>query len=131
MQEKGHEKQHGIAVGFHRCQNHDGHLLWHKGTLHGGTLDIDRVFFGLHMKGLHINTLREKAQEYIAAKLLHPERAETLLRVLEQEGSDDRVQNDIATEADVEGEGAPRRLQHAELRIELARREKLLQGVPK
>ena len=39
------------AVGFHWCR-HASHMRWRKGTLHGGDLDIERVMFHLHCKGL-------------------------------------------------------------------------------
>jgi len=49
------------AVGFHRCEKAE-HLMWRKGTLYGiGDVDIQRVFFNLHLKGLPIDVLREKA----------------------------------------------------------------------
>ena len=40
-----------FAVGFHHCEDRP-HLVWRKGTLYGGALDIQRVLFNLHRKGL-------------------------------------------------------------------------------
>jgi hypothetical protein len=43
-----------FSVGFHRCERAlPGQLLWRKGTLHGGSSDVDvaRVIFNLHRKG--------------------------------------------------------------------------------
>ena len=48
--------------------------------------------------------------------------------MFEQEKFDERVQNDVVADTDVEAEGAPRRLSGAQLRAELAKIEKLLQA---
>ena len=50
-----------FAVGFHRCA-HSETLKWRKGTLFGtGEVDIQRLFYHLHLKRLPIDVLREKA----------------------------------------------------------------------
>ena len=33
------------AVGFHTCQKNPREIKWKKGTLHGGTMDFQRVLF--------------------------------------------------------------------------------------
>ena len=55
------------AIGFHTCTNPElgtATLRWRKGTLHGGQLDIERVVYNLHRKGLPMHALEEKADEY-------------------------------------------------------------------
>ena len=76
-----------FAIGFHRCENanNNQHLVWRKGTLHGGDLDIQRVIYNLHRKGLPTKTLREKSEEYVKAKLLDEEMADKIIRVIEGE----------------------------------------------
>ena len=50
-----------FAVGFHRCA-HSETLKWRKGTMFGtGDVDIQRLFFNLHLKKLPLDVLREKA----------------------------------------------------------------------
>ena len=117
------------AVGFHRCQ-HAPHLLrWRKGTLHGGHLDVERVIFNLHRKGLPMETLRQKADEYVDARLLTAERASMIVRVIEQERGATRTANDAAADVEDAAGGArvSTRLSPAELAAELERREALLQ----
>ena len=61
------------AVGFHRCGHPDrvtDTLLWRKSSLFGGPLDIQRVLYNLHRKGVPVVVLRQKAEEFIAAGLI-------------------------------------------------------------
>ena len=78
-----------FAVGFHHCQNSGApdHVVWRKGSLHGGQLDIERAMFNLYRKGLPLATLRYKADEYVAAGLITVDKAQQLVRVLEAERS--------------------------------------------
>ena len=122
------------AVGFHRCQNPNNvrHMRWRKGTLHGGEVDVHRVLFNLHRKGLPTETLREKADEYVAAGLLTVECGAAIVRVIEQERGVGRMANEVPPEdAGEAAAGAPRacnssRLSPAELAAELKRREDLM-----
>jgi len=123
------------AVGFHRCQNQNPnnvrHLRWRKGTLHAGEVDIQRVLFNLHRKGLPTETLREKADEYVAAGLLTLERGKAIVRVIEQERDVRTMANEMPPEEASGAAGAPRarnasRLSRADLAAELKRREDLM-----
>lgn len=123
------------AVGFHYCANPNSarHLRWRKGTLHAGEVDIERVFFNLHRKGLPTETLREKADEYVAAGLLTVEKGQAIVRVIEQERGMTPMTNEPPQGADTgdTAAGAPRarnasRLSPTELVAELARREDLM-----
>ena len=126
------------AVGLHFCQNSRqiaSQLYWRKGTLHAGSLDVERVVYNLYIRGLPMPKLREKAHEYVEEGLLQPDRARNLLRALEQEKQDDRVLNAVPSEG-LPGEsanndlleGAHHHLTQEELEIELARREACLQA---
>ena len=138
-----------FAVGFHRC-SHAESLRWRKGTLYGiGDVDIQRVFYNLHLKRLPIDVLREKApykykdsgggggscsqaEEYVEAELLSEESAATILRVIESERRMSKTINDGVESDDEEpGPAAPahgsRRMTKEELRTELDRRTALLQ----
>ena len=63
-----------FAVGFHWCHNRQNHkkdfMRWKKGTLFAGTLDIEMCLFNLYRKGVPIEALKLKADEYVAADLL-------------------------------------------------------------
>ena len=123
------------AVGFHHCENpyNVRHLRWRKGTLHAGEVDVHRVLFNLHRKGLPMETLRERADEYVAAGLLTVEKGQAIVRVIEQERGVTPMANEPPEGADTRGEaaGAPRarnasRLSPAELAAELKKREDLM-----
>ncbi len=85
-----------FAVGFHSCQNPEGkhHYVWRKGTLFAGHIDIHRVMFNLHRKGLPTQTLKEKVQEYIDANLLTVDQGDVTIRVIEGERSVHRLVNE-------------------------------------
>ena len=88
------------AVGFHRCMNARGthYLRWRKGTLYGGEMDIERVIYNLHRKGLPMHTLRQKADEFVDATVLSSKTAEAIIQAIEQERGTSRVANDVAVE---------------------------------
>ena len=50
------------ATGWHLCQNENNvrHFLWRKGSLHAGSLDVQRVLFNLHRKLVPTAVLEEK-----------------------------------------------------------------------
>jgi len=81
------------AVGFHHCQREPTHTQWRKGTLHGGSLDAQRVLFNLHRRGLPLESLHIKADEYIAQKLMTMADAEAIVKAIEQERGIYRVGN--------------------------------------
>ena len=86
------------ATGFHICRNehnHCGHHLWKKGTLHAGTLDVQRVLFILHRKLVPLNALKEKAKAYVEAGLINEELAERVIKVIECERGDATFINDF------------------------------------
>ena len=77
-----------FAVGFHRCQNQEkmcNHLVWRKGTLHSGDLDIERVIYNLHRKGLPTSTLFDKVTEYVEANLISGQSADKIRRTIQSE----------------------------------------------
>jgi hypothetical protein len=119
-----------FAVGFHRCANRP-HLVWRKGTLHGGALDIQRVLFNLHRKGLPTDTLRDKAALYVRLKMLTEEAGQWIIQNIEQERSIQRMANEIPLEADGGGSassiGLSARLTQEQLEAELRKREADLQ----
>ena len=61
-------------MGFHWCHNRQNHkkdfMRWKQGTLFAGTLDIEMCLFNLYRKGVPIEALKLKADEYVAADLL-------------------------------------------------------------
>ena len=118
------------AVGFHYCMKSPSdkrHLLWRKGTLHAGALDVERTLFNLHRKGLTTASLREKADEYVDAGLLSSQKAERIIRIIEEERQIHRVVNDTAiteeTTAEVESSTGAHKKTKAQLAGELAARE--------
>ena len=74
------------AIGFHYCQDSGSppHLLWRRGTLHGGELDVQRILFNLHRKGLPTVTLREKCDEYENAGFLTVGQANYIMNSIEK-----------------------------------------------
>lgn len=117
------------AVGFHRCFHDSEFMRWRKGTLHGGLLDAQRVLFNLHRRGLPLETLHAKADEYIGQNLMTMADAEAMVRAIEQERGVYRVGN-MVDGADVDGEKSriSHKLSPEELAVLLADREKKLQN---
>ena len=85
------------AIGLHRCANPNRGtdcLLWRRGSLFGGTLDIQRVLFNLHKKGLPAPTLRQKADEYVNNQQLATELADSIMHMIEQERDENGSRSD-------------------------------------
>jgi hypothetical protein len=84
------------AIGWHRCSNPNGMgtLVWRKGSLHAGKLDVQRALFNLHRRMVPTDVLREKADKYIEAKYLTAEQAAAIIRVIEQERNYTSTAND-------------------------------------
>ena len=119
------------CVGFHRCTNEHvdtRRMLWRKGSLHAGDLDIQRVLYNLHRKHLPTEVLRDKSQEYVAANLLTLEKANLMMRAIEQERDAVRTVNEVDSdeEAPQQRESLCTRLSQAEMEAELERREQLM-----
>jgi len=120
------------ATGWHRCsleQNHR-HLLWCKGTLHGGVLDVQRVLFGLHRKGVPLPHLRDRAEEYTQAALIPREQADRVIRCIEQERGHARVANEAGDAPDEPAAPASlsSKMSPEQMRAELHDRELKLQS---
>ena len=75
------------AIGFHKCVNPDGDskVRWCCGTLHGGSIDIERVLYRWHKKGGDLENLRAKAAEYVGAGHLSHDQARAILNRIEIE----------------------------------------------
>ena len=121
------------CVGFHLCLNKTlgtHRLRWRKGTLHGGDLDVQRALYNLHRKRVPLDTLKAKADEYVAAGLLAAGKAHNMMQVIEEERGRMRTTNEIGsdTEQPDQREQMSSRLSHAELAAELVRRENMMQA---
>ena len=129
------------AVGFHRCGHHDratDTLLWRKGSLFGGPLDVQRVLFNLHRKGVPVPVLRAKAEEFLAAGLITNEQSDQVLQTIEQLRGATRIVNDAYSGGGDDdatangGDNAPDRsgvkLTREQLQRELVDREEKMQA---
>ena len=99
-----------------------------KGTLHGGDLDVQRVLYNLHRKRVPTEVLREKAKEYVETNLLSRDKAENMMRVIEQERDSLRTVNEVGSDEErpERGGDVSRRLSMAEMAKELEKREELM-----
>ena len=120
------------CTGFHRCFNErldTGKLRWKKGSLHAGGLDIERVMFNLHRKGLPTEVLKRKATEYVDEGLLSGKKAKAMVAVIEQARSCVRTINEISDdEAPAARQSISTLLSREEMVAELHRREELLKA---
>jgi hypothetical protein len=124
-----------FAVGFHWCHNPQNHkkdfMRWKKGTLFAGTLDIERCLFNLYRKGVPIEALKLKADEYVAADLLTIDMARHVCKAIEDERGHTTIVNeqaDASAENGTEGGSVSSRLSAAALKKELEVREKNMQA---
>ena len=117
------------AVGFHKCLRDTRRLWWRKGTLHASWLDSQRVLFNLHRRGIPMQTLTDKADEYVAAGLLKPDHAQVMVRAIEEERGVHRMSNEIGEVGDPEAARGRSsvRLSPEEMKALLAEREANLQ----
>ena len=85
------------AVGFHCCQNPENshhHLMrWRKGTLFAGAFDAERCLLNLYRKGLPMEKLKKKAQEYVEGGLLSDDAGKLVCKTLENEKRVERIVN--------------------------------------
>ena len=130
-----------FAVGFHWCVNPQNsrkeYMRWKKGSLFAGALDIERCLFNLYRKGLKIEILKEKADEYVLAGLISLDKARSVCKSIEEERGHQTIVNEqAASEAPADAEAAAEgnvssRLSAAALKKELEEREKNMQaGAP-
>ena len=106
-----------------------GKLRWRKGSLHGGDLDIQRVMFNLHRKRLPLEVLKRKADDYVEEGILSSDKARNMMSVIEQERSCVRTINEVSDDdAPTQRDTLSTRLSHAEMAVELHRREELLKA---
>ena len=84
--------------------------------------------FNLHRKGLPIATLRDKADEYVAAGLLTVEKAQQLIRVLEAERSVLTMANEDAEDTPPNDPTLSFKMTPEQLAAELADRESKMQS---
>ena len=117
-----------FAVGFHKC-SHSDRMRWRRGTLFAGELDVQRVLFNLHRRGLPMPTLHDKADEYVDAGLLRPDDATSMVRAIEQERGVARTINEVggADDANAPGTRNSSHLSSQQLTLLLAEREAKLQ----
>ena len=121
------------CIGFHRCSSKrlgTDRIRWRKGTLFGGALDVERALLNLHRKCVPLETLKPKADEYVAAGLLTVDKANSIMQVIEAERGRMRTTNEIDsdTERPEQREQLSSRLSQPELVAELERREKMMQA---
>ena len=106
-------------------------MRWKKGTLFAGTLDIERCLFNLYRKGVPMEALKLKADEYVAAGLLTLDMARHVCKAIEDERGHTTVVNEQAeasAENGTEGGSVSSRLSAAALKKELEVREKNMQA---
>ena len=84
------------ATGWHLCQNENNvrHFLWRKGSLHAGSLDVQRVLFNLHRKLVPTAVLEEKAKAYAEKGLISADMAKRMLTCIQQERNHEILLND-------------------------------------
>ena len=73
------------AVSFHECMRKPHQKLWRKGTLYGGSADYQRIIFNLHRKGLRIEAIQRKCDEFISSGDLKVGEAELIVKTIEAE----------------------------------------------
>ena len=73
------------AVGFHECvrPNRPPAIRWKCGTLHGGKLDPEGAIMRFHKKGMNIDTIRMKIEEYVRARAMGREQANRVVAQIE------------------------------------------------
>ena len=89
-------------------------------------MDVQRVLYNLHRKRVPTEVLREKAKEYVETNLLSRDKAENMMRVIEQERDSLRTVNEVGSDEEraERGGDVSRRLSMAEMAKELEKRER-------
>ena len=133
----GHCDSCRFAVGFHRCSSRrrdcGDRMMWKKGTLHLGKLDVQRTLFNLHRKMVPTESLHETAQRYVAGGGMTSEEAYNIMRAIEQERGQLRITgNEPASSGDPGGSGEPGvispKMSPQELAAELNEREVMMRS---
>ena len=114
-----------FATGWHKCTN-DGHFLWRKGSLHAGSLDVQRCLFNLHRKMLPIDALREKAARYVENGLISADMADRIIQAIEGERNHAAILNEDV-DAEPQAQHLTTRLSTEDLQDLLAKREAMMQ----
>ena len=117
------------ATGWHKCQSDERkHFLWRKGTLHAGSLDVQRALFNLHKKLVPTTVLQEKAAHYVRENLIAADVAQRVLRSIEQERGHAAILNDEEHQPEDESRGSrlTARLSAEEMKALLAKREAMM-----
>ena len=95
-------------------------------------MDIERVFFNLHRKGLPMDLFRQKAFAYVEAGLLTEKHADKIISTLEQERLSHMISNGMAPgtvgPGDVDATSSGQRLSAGDMEAELRRREGCMQS---
>ena len=93
-----------FCIGWHRCSNCPGSgFVWRAGTLHAGSLDVQRMLYNLHRRKIPTNVLEDKAAEYVSSEYLSEADKNALLAVIRAERGESGLVNDSA----LDGEGGP------------------------
>ena len=99
-------------------------LQWRGGSLHNGKLDIQRVLWNLHKRGLPSHVLEEKARKYVEAGLIDEPFADSSLKLIAAERGLRALANDGAADPDSDDKVGvlTRKLSPAELEALLQKR---------
>ena len=81
---------------------HRGRARWKRGTLHGGAYDVERLLYRLGRKGLNINNLEAKAQEYVEEHHISAAQARNVIEHIKMQK---RVKSEINDVVEDRGEG--------------------------
>ena len=117
------------AVGWHICHHEENECnkipAWKPGTLFDGPLDVERVILNLHRRGLPMDVLEQKAEQYVEKELISREKADTILEIARGERGQARVTNVLGGDGDEDGNGTrgTRKLNSSEMAALLAKRE--------
>ena len=118
-----------FAVGFHMCRSpvntNRQFLQWRAGSLHNGKLDIQRVLWNLHKRGVPSHVLEEKAREYVESGYIDEPFADSALKLIAAERGIRALANDGAADPDSDDRAGvlTRKLSPAELETLLQKRE--------
>ena len=74
--------------------------------MHNGKLDIQRVLWNLHKRGLPSHILEEKAREYVEAGLIDEPFADSSLKLIAAERGVQALSNDGAADPDSDDKNA-------------------------
>ena len=117
------------AIGWHRCELEPNHLVWRKGSLHAGSLDVQRVLYNLHRKLVPTDAIKDKAKEYVQEGLISKSMAERIVLVIEAERGSQTYVNDVPADGPAAADShLTTQLSPEQLRELLAKREAMMQA---